>query len=575
MTIAHSRMMARLYGARLALTLSCLLALFTVSLCYSLEWRGPFRDLWEFIWLIREQFDQQWNLAPLIEPYGGIHRIFGPKILFFLDYRYAYGSNLLALTTTLAFHVAATGLLLYSVYRLDVMDKADKLILAAIVIACFFSTTQIYNLIYISDNQVPLSNALAILAAWLVIVAIEQQKTHLIYLANLFIGFASLCHSSGLMLWPALILVLWLSGQTRRLLFGQCAMAAIVFGLYLSGNDPLDKQQSSVLEQLSSLLSAIALNTGGILRYTGLHLSSPLSREWPMTGITLSYLSISYLGWRLWVFGRSTMRETSLTKLMVLLAMYGIMIAAVTALGRQMYPNSALTDRYQTLVMTYWAAMLCLLYIDLRKQSEIRALFAPVLTALLLIPWQYQNAEQMQWLSSRVRIAHTAAIAGVTDIESIAATLSHPLLMDKKNLVAEHNNWLREKQLGYFSEPLASYFHGSDPATFNDSLQANRCSGNLVSAEPVTLTPAAYRLVGTGQVDGNAVREILILGPDNQVAGLGYTHRERGDFMPHQFRDSTSTTWIGFIKTTHPPDTSYVVIGRVDSGFCRLFETRL
>src|SRR5690606_1730938 len=116
------------------------------------------------------------------------------------------------------------------------------------------------------------------------------------------------------------------------------------------------------------------------------------------------------------------------------LACYVFFIAFITAYGRQIYPNSALTDRYQTLVMTYWISLLILLYVDLKNNASFLKLTPAFLALALLFPHQLNSATEMAWLSSRVNRAHTAATVGITDIQTMAATLSHPLLMDKKNL---------------------------------------------------------------------------------------------------------------------------------------------
>jgi hypothetical protein len=52
-----------LYGfAALAVSLT----LFTLYLCFAIEWRGPFRDLWEFIGLIQDQLNGHWDFNALI-----------------------------------------------------------------------------------------------------------------------------------------------------------------------------------------------------------------------------------------------------------------------------------------------------------------------------------------------------------------------------------------------------------------------------------------------------------------------------------------------------------------------------
>ena len=126
-------------------TLASCLTLFTLYLCYAIEWRGPFRDLWEFIGLIQDQLNGHWDIQALIEPYGGIHRILIPKLLFYLDYRFAAGSNLLALSVTLTLHIVACYLLIQSVLKFSTVDTNDRICLVSIILL-FFSAPHKYTI---------------------------------------------------------------------------------------------------------------------------------------------------------------------------------------------------------------------------------------------------------------------------------------------------------------------------------------------------------------------------------------------------------------------------------------------
>jgi hypothetical protein len=558
------------------LSLAWCLVLFTVYLCYTLEWRGPMRDLWEFVALIEQHFQGQsfqdrWNWQGLLEPYGGIHRLLLPKLLFIADYHLAAGSNYLSLTVSLLLHIGACALLLHSVCAQENFDRQDKRLFVAIVLLFFFSTTQIYNLIYTSDNQVVISNALAVLSAWYFV----RQRILLAY--GVLIA-ACLSHSSSLMLLPAFILLNIALQCPLKTILLQIFFSALWLGLYVSGADPLDNPTNTLplWQQLPTALVGVLMQAEGIVRYIGLHLSSPTSRLWPTAGIVISYLSIAYLFYVVWRVYRKRKSLDRTEMLFLCLALYVFFIAVITACGRQIYPNSALTDRYQTLVMTYWPSLLFLLYRDLKGITSWSFPIISIFSLALLLPHQYNKAVEMAWLSSRVQVAHTAATVGITDMDTVAATLSHPLLMDKKNLVEKHNDFLREYGLGYFSDKHSEYFLAKDShILLNKPVQQDEnCGGELLEQQnisPLNENTATFRLEGRGHIHGKPVANVLVIDALGEVIGLGRDQRAKGEFRPLLFRKPADTRWVGFVRSATPLQYPLSVVAPQGDRYCKLF----
>ena len=554
--------------------LAIALTLFSFYLCYAIEWRGPFRDLWEFVGIIAQQFNGNWPFNELIQPYGGIHRILLPKLLFYLDFRYAAGSNLLALSVTLALHISAAGLFIYRLFDEALFKTQDRQWLVAMTLLFFFSTTQIYNLIYISDNQVVIGNSLSVFCAAVFCYYLQNKQALYLCLANLLLVLACLSHASALMMWPASIVVMCVLRDKPLMIALQIALATLLLGLYVSGYDPLDNTDITLplWQQLANTLFSLLANVGNLLRYIGLHLSSPTSRDYPLTGIVISYLSIIYLVTITWRIYNKRWLTTTCDRFCLTLASYGVFIAIITACGRQIYPNSALTDRYQTLVMTYWAAMMILWYVDLQKLKPALTFLPPLLSLLLLLPYQYQNAEEMAWLSSRVNNAHTAATVGITEMDTIAATLSHPLLMDKKNLVAAHNDFLRDNRLGYFGDKESEYFlNKNSPAVLTGAPAVdNNCRGQLVSLETINHTD--YKFIARADIDGMAVDTLLVIDAQQQIIGLARNHRKRGEFLPLALRNQQQQELRGFIHSAQELNFPLTFISKKNNTYCRLFS---
>jgi hypothetical protein len=543
---------------------ACALALFTVYLCYALEWRGPMRDLWEFVEIIESLFQGNWDWQALLQPYGGIHRIFLPKLMFYLDYRFFHGSNLFSLTLTLLLHIGSAALVISTIFKNHTLKNRELILLTAISLLFFFSTTQIYNLIYNSDNQVVISHAIAILATWCF------YKNKLIS-AHILVMLACLSHSSSLMLLPAMSLVLFCQGAPRRILIWQIIFSITLLLVYVSGQDPLNASQITLplWKRILSALYAFAVQLEGILRYIGLYLSSPTSRMLPIPGILISYLSIVYLAFKLFNLYRQKSLSEPSDIFWLTLACYIFFVALVTAYGRQFYPNSALTDRYQTLVMTYWLAILILLYLDLKQKQEALGLLSPFAALLLLMPHQLSSATEMAWLSSRVTRAHTAAMIGITDMDTIAATLSHPLLMDNKNLVAKHNDFLRQQRLGYFSYPESIWFHtDQNNRVLNQTIESSAaCSATVTQVK--LLKPGQFRLEGRATVAGRPTTDMLLV--DNQQKIIGYARdmRQKGEFRPLTWRNPENTHWVGFINSDEI-DFPVSLLGKKQGRYCVL-----
>ena len=119
-----------------------LLALFTIYLCYQIIWAGPFRDLWDFVDIIQRQLSGDWRMQDLLQPYGGVHRILIPKLVFFLDYRFSQGNNLLALTFSVTLHVLGFWVFIKMIMQQPLLQSLDKIVLIGTALFCFFSTRQ-------------------------------------------------------------------------------------------------------------------------------------------------------------------------------------------------------------------------------------------------------------------------------------------------------------------------------------------------------------------------------------------------------------------------------------------------
>lgn len=510
-------------------TAAIALMLFSLYLTWILQWQGPFRDLWEFVGDIEKQFRGEWSLAYLLDAYGGAHRIFLPKLLFFADSYWFDGSNQLTIATALGCQFIYLFLLWRALRACTLLSTADCLISISLFAAALFSTTQISNFLYAMDVQWFMSNLFGLLSLYL---AVFSRQTPLRWLLAVLLGIvAALCNFTGLMALPLIALLLCLQRQRHKtdaicllLIGGFCAWyinngkshTNIVIGSLLISPD-----LRSMLDVLIPTLSNMAIY---VLRY----LASPLSREWPIAGycLSLSGIAITLYYWMRFIKDRHSLQHWQ--QLCLCLSTYIIISACFTALGRIIYPNSAVAERYQTLVLPWLPALFGLTWPNWRnlRFAAVILLLWTAIFFVYLLPAQHSSAHDMVILSSRVHLAHTAARSGVLELPNVQATLSHPLIKNNINAVKNNDAFLRSQQLGYF-QTLPAFALGK---TIDNSDKLPLCNGSI----SLQLDEENNSMIISGQLTGkdDAFLNDLLLVQNNTVVGLGITTGSDDSFLP-------------------------------------------
>lgn len=340
------------------------------------------------------------------------------------------------------------------------LPMTAKVVVASGFFAALFSTTQVNNFLYAMDMQWYLSNGFA-LSAFSVLVA-QQRVGWFLVLGTL----AAMCNFTGLLCLPIGIVWLWLTHPKTAQQHSYSTILVLVLVFFYVRNPHNEQhivwvslQQASNAMDLAKLFIGTAIK---MIRYVALYLSSPLSRSWPWLGGVLSIGGIvlcTHYWIRQWQ-GKQLLSPWQ--QLCLLLASSIILSAIATAYGRMIYPNSATAERYQTLVLPFWPAIIGLTLPDCAR-LRLGLCCAMALMLLLLAPAQMPAAVSMADLSNRVQLAHTAARADVTGLRYVSATLSYPLLQHNINQVANMNAFLRTQHLGYFLSPSVGQINDSTP----------------------------------------------------------------------------------------------------------------
>ena len=489
---------------------------FSLYLTVILHWQGAFRDLWEFVDDIEKQFQGIWSASYLLDAYGGAHRIFFPKLLFFADYYWFGGRN--ALTTTIALLCQfGYGLLIWRATRWQSFIASERILVISLFILALFSTTQVSNFLYAMDVQWYMSNFLGLIGLYVLAYYKDNAKKWLLVL--LFGSAAALCNFTGIM--PLFIAVLTLLIQHNRkpLHYGLLITIGIICFFYIHN----DKNSANVVigalmlsDNLETTFRIINNTLIDMAIYVPRYLSSPLSRTWPIAGGALAIIGIAVTAFNWLRLFHNNIALTPWQKLCLFIST-GIIVSAIfTAFGRVIYPNSAIAERYQTLVLPWLPSLFGLLWSDLRN-TNFRTVFLGVWTitfAYYFLPAQPVSAKSMVVLSSRIQQAHTAARAGVLEPPYILATLSHPLIKNKINSVKDNDTFLRSHSLGYFQH-LPQFSIGKQLTITEEPA----CLGNISPR----LDNTAQAWIFDGQLlidDQNPATDILITQGET-IKGLG------------------------------------------------------
>ena len=537
------------YSISMLLVTAIAVSLFSLYLVWTLHWAGPFRDLWEFIPEIENQFQGKWQWHYLIEAYGGAHRIFLPKLLFFADWYWLGGQNLLTIAVSITCQLIYLHLILMNAAKEAVYEQWDKRLIAATFILALFSTTQVSNFLYAMDVQWFMSNLLA-LSALLTLVNNPEKPLRFIAIGIL----AALCNFTGLM--SIVTGTIWLITQNPRkpTHWGIVLISVIVSGIYVTNPQTTQHvviQSLHQAEDIQTILHVFAGTIAHIIIYSLRYLASPLSREWPWLGALLSLSAILIIV-RYWLLCFQN-RLSRFQNLCLLIASTIVLSALATAFGRIIYPNSAIAERYQTLVLPLFPALIGLVLPNLKTIKPFSTItLIPVLFAFYLLPAQLPAASAIEILSNRVQLAHTAARSGAVEMPYVGSTLSHPLATNNINMVKLSDPFLRQNRLGYFNPDREVQIGSAWKSEIGD---IPACSQNIqASLDDIT---QSWTIHGNISIK-TLFPERFILVKQSVVVGFGLAVRPEGFLLPLRLLTEDKRFFRAFATLDNAPATSQI-----------------
>jgi hypothetical protein len=535
-----------------------LLTFFSVYLTFILQWQGPFRDLWEFVDDIEQQFHGNWSWEYLLEAYGGAHRIFLPKLLFFADFYWLGGRNWLTIAIALLCQFFYLLMVIRLLLQQSCMNTAERTVLATSFMLALFSTTQVSNFLYAMDVQWYLSNLFGLICLYILA---DQPRSLSGWLAVILSGSAAaLCNFTGLMTLALATLILLLDCRPARWRWPLFILATVFCLQYVSHDK---NSEHLILKGLQGsdnwrISIYILLDTvQKILPYMLRYLASPLSREWPIGGSWLSLIGMVVTLYYWIRYFRHARQLSNWQRLCLYISTCIIASAFFTAFGRIIYPNSATAERYQTLVLPWLPALFGLIWPDIRQSRHAAlALMAWTITfGCYLLPAQPVSAENMVMLSQRVNLAHTAARSGVLEPPFISASLSYPLIKNGINSVKDNDVFLRSNTLGYFQK-LPEFALDKKIKTLTN---LPSCTG--YTSIQLDTTSSTHVIDGQLLNDGKPVTDIVLL-QNSKVIGLGMLVGSDNSILPPVWQPPQSSRFRAFISADHlQPGETLIALG--------------
>ncbi len=521
-----------LIAALLVLLAALGYVLWCIPLLWQLRISGLWLDLWDALVFVKPALEGHWDITSLLSPYGGAHRIALPRLLFFLDARYFNLSNQLLFNTAILMHSTLALFFMVLITKVNTISVVGKVLLSSIVALCFFSTTQWFNLLYPSDIQLFGATFFSVMAIALSM-HFSQVRHRYIFMALLLFLVLVAGFFQFLGLLAGFIIALSFFWQKKPKAAGVfLLLTLLVLFIYLPS--------AEVRGGWTFSWSGLPFLLPHVLWYVVRYLSSPLSREFLFPAVLLALGSILVVLTCSYYAIRGAYQDNKALRFFLLLAWFVIVVAAVTSVGRIWQPNSATTERYQTLSLLYWVAfpvLLCFLRRDVSIYKRLIPWVSLCLVCVVLAPAQKDSFQSLILRLDKNQQSQMAYKSGFMHTPEVNGMLSHPHLVSGDNPAAVYFDWLKQQHLGAFATNRIESNHAKQ--------SASHCEGAIVKAEKIS---GGYKVSGYVKTLLSRGDIVIVLG---DVQGYGALHYPPK--YPYLLANTIeSSPWQAYLKTNVP-----------------------
>ncbi|WP_145727546.1 hypothetical protein [Nitrospirillum viridazoti] len=480
------------------------------------------------------------------------HRIFFPRLIFFLDYLVANNTN----TVDLTFNVLIAAGTLFSIlalYRKLEKDRGIYLGFAAIGTAILFSLSQRENFLW--GFQVQFFGAVAAAAgAFLAFaVSIERARRGVAAmgprcLAYVLVLVDTYTLSNGILAAFLLIPMALALRAGRAIVLATLGWALLLAVSYFLNFHPV-QGHSPYLYSLTHPLDYLGYLSGYLGNLvTCLGIAEPLrSRAAILLGAIGLLLTLAALARSLRTWDEPPARVALLALMLFVLG-----TAMLTALGRITFGmEQAFSGRYVTPVSVFWVAHICY-WAPLRRLRDglglgLALAGAVVVAGLTLCAvkghlrgWQEGNAQALTTAKAR-----DAILSDVRDVSTYQS------VFPVAEVIVQHVPFMRNHHLSVFADP-DNRLLGQKPDWLAVTL-ANRCIGAFDLTALLSSSGGELSLAATGwawdQARGKAVARLLFTDAAGMVVGYAGGGWPRPDVrLAIPAVRSGAVGWTGFLK---------------------------
>jgi hypothetical protein len=522
-TDAQLRSGALIRGAELALAALALAAggyvfASTVRMIVQCWMVIPYWDQWDN--LILELDKLFWHAIPLDLPHWlfyqhNEHRILVPRLIFAID-RFLFGmTNKFNFFCNLAIQVTLAALMIYVAVRAARQRIAEKLWIVGAVLALLFSAMQWENLLWGFQVQF-LGVDLAALATFAAL-GLGRPSGPRLAMVILFESIAVYTLSSGMAVpFLAVPLALWVRWPWRYVVILSCAALVLLASYLYSYQTPSHlSDPTSAIWQVRDVLLYVLNEMGNPfgLTFAEAHLRQPMILGW-LCGAIGVFLLAAFVIAMLWQRERG-----GPVPILIATAFFGLGMMSLAALGRLKF-GLALSSRYSSPVLMFWASLIVVATIHLRRRDarlRLAGMAVMILVPLGLAYYQPSFAAfGRAWTLPRLE-ATTALLANVDDPEALVRVYPVP------SVPWDRTPLLRERHLSIFADQWSDWLGTLliDHARLDEP---TRCRGGVDQVAAVGASdPRGWRVSGWGwDAERRSVpARIVIADASGHIIGYG------------------------------------------------------
>lgn len=495
-------------------------------------------DEWNIVSLIHKVADHSLKISDLYT-LNNQHRHIFTRILYILDYKFFRWNEF----TLLLFNFFVQFLLLIWIFlktkTFDFAAREKNWLLIPIFSLLLFSP-QVAEIWYSSYlTSFPLGALFIFLTVFSLTYSARNKSSLLLTL--LLALFSSATLFNGLLVWPIIILMLFLGGASWRLISCYVLTGAVVIYTYVQGVDfKFSPNDGNVLSAIYSHIIFFITFIGAIFGKNVTY-----AKDFGIVGIIL-YSLCSYFIWKM---------HLPKEQLRKLLPWFGISFFTIgsgilASLGRSDVIYEAITSRYIETEVFFWIALIVLSYYLIHKNWNYiynkKLLYLVLVLVALIFITGYHSAANDKIVGGKIvqQAINLESLAVSNNSFIINADSNFETLSTTPQQIIPSLDFVRENKLLLFNQNKADQNLGKSiyqykisaeklPATFN----AIKSSNQHLELQKYNFSPA---LKISGSVKStNKIDKIYMTDSKGKIVGIG---------MPTFYQASSKeTSWYGIV----------------------------